>query len=74
MWRKEATSLRFKSMREGDRRRIEDIEYGMKDIQRMEDRGWRMDGADSETEELSVETDEVQVASPRGCTPLCPAA
>ena len=51
MWRKEATSLRFKSMREGDRRRTEDIEYGM------EDRGWRMDGADSETEELSVETD-----------------
>ena len=74
MWRKEATSLRFKSMREGDRRRIEDIEYGMKDVQRMEDGGWRMDGADSETEELSVETDEVQVASPRGCTPLCPAA
>ena len=27
-------------MREGDRRRIEDIEYGMKDVQRMEDRGW----------------------------------
>ena len=61
-------------MREGDRRGIEDIEYGMKDVQRIEDRGWRMDGADSETEELSVETDEVQVASPRGCTPLCPAA
>ena len=74
MRRKEATHLRFKSMRDGQRRRIEDMEYGMKDVQRMEDRGWRMDGADGETEELSVETDEVQVASPRGCTPLCPAA
>ena len=39
MRRKEATSLRFKSMRDGQRRRIEDIEYEMKDVQRMED-GW----------------------------------
>ena len=27
-----------------------------------------MDGRDGETEELSVETDEVQPGSPRGCT------
>ena len=29
-----------------------------------------MDGRDGETEELSVETDEVQVDSPRGCNAL----
>ena len=36
----------------------------------MEDWGCWMDGRDGETEELSVETDEVQVDSPRGCNAL----